>query len=144
MSTAKYHAFGTKFQIKDTTWKTVAHVADISGPGFSADTEDVTTHDSTDAWNEFLKGTKDAGEITFELIWDPADTDSQKAVLDAVSTDPDDDPEEIRVVFPSATPTTWEFKGFITGFEAAAPVKGRLSANVTVKLTGKPNFSPTV
>lgn len=140
---AKYHAFGAKLQIKDTTFKDVAGVRDISGPGMSADTVDVTTHDSTDAWEEYLKGTKNPGELSFDLVWDPTETAMQAELLTAMASDPDDDPEEFRVIFNTATAKIWEFKGYVTSFEPSLPVKGEVSASVTIKITGKPNFAAT-
>ena len=78
----KFAAFGAQLQYKPvSTWLVCAGVRDISGPGYSADTVDVTTHDSSDGFREHLKTLIDAGDITFDLVWDPEDALGQAYLL---------------------------------------------------------------
>lgn len=136
---AKYAAFGAKLQrLVTATWTDIAGIRDISGPGLSADTVDVTTHDSTDAFREFLKTLIDAGEITFDLVWDPEEAAGQKYLLDQMITRT---PADFRIVFATTTSKTWQVTAFVTGFEPNNPVEGEISASVTMKITGKPDFA---
>ena len=52
---------------------TVAQVQNISGPSLSTSPIDVTTHDSTNAWEETVIGILISGEVTLDIVYDPAD-----------------------------------------------------------------------
>ena len=72
---AKQSAFGTRLRFvdpADSSINRIYHVADISGPEVSASTVDVTTHDSPDQFAEFVAGSAEAGEVTFDLMFDGA------------------------------------------------------------------------
>ena len=116
---------------------TVAQVTNISGPGLGADVIDVTTHDSTSAFEESVVGVLRSGEVTLDIVYDPADdtqdgTDTEGLVYrfkNRVHT-------AFSLVFSDSGTSTWSFDGDITGFEPGAPVDGALTASVTVKPTG--------
>jgi hypothetical protein len=72
---AKTAAFGTWLTYIDPDTGEDArllYVADISGPEVMVEAVDVTTHDSADQFAEFLAGSADSGELTFDLMFDPA------------------------------------------------------------------------
>lgn len=74
---AKKAAFGTRLLITDPADSTqfrVHHVGDINGPSIEVTAIDATNHDSPDAFAEYLPGVGDAGEVTFDLFFDPSDT----------------------------------------------------------------------
>ena len=52
-------------------WTTVANVSSISGPGFSSQVEDVTTHSNANPWREKIPTLLDAGELSFEVFVHP-------------------------------------------------------------------------
>lgn len=115
---------------------TIAQVANI-GAGFNLDTEDVTTHDSTDAWEEVVATILRTGEVTLDIVYDPAGaTHSASAGLL--------DYKENRklgfftLTFPEAT--AWSFPAYVIGFEPSAPHDGALTASVGLKITGKPTI----
>ena len=116
---------------------TVAQVNDISGPGMTADTEDVTTHDQATAWEENVITILRSGEITAGLQYDPnaATHGNTSGMLQKLSGRL---PAQFRVVFPG--PYNWTFDGHSTGFEPSAPVDGALTADVTIKITGAPTL----
>jgi predicted secreted protein len=113
----------------------IAAVRNISGPGISVDTEDVTTHDSIEAWEELVATIIRTGNVGLDLIFDPnAATHSADAgLLNYI---------ENRLlgycdlVFPDTT--VWSFPAYITGFEPGEPHDGALTASVGVKISGKP------
>ncbi len=133
--------FGTMFQVGDgaspETFTTVADVSDISGPSISLNAIDVTTHDSTDGWAEFVGGVIDAGEVSFDINFDPAETTHQnlRTLLTNRAVN------NFRIVFPTSPVTTWQFAGLVTSYEVNAPVDDKLSASITIKITGKPQFT---
>lgn len=130
----KYAAFGAKLQYLVTaTWTDIAHIRDMSGPGVSGDTTDVTTHDSDSAFREFLKTVIDPGELSFDLVYDPEDTEGQgKLEAESVARTFDD----YRIVYNTTGAKTWQFKACVTQFEPSNPVEGEISASVSMKLSG--------
>ena len=136
---AKYDAFVCYLEKGAETY---AQVTNISGPGLSLDTEDVTSHDSTGAWEEVVGTILRSGEITMDIVYDPAHathgvgangllTDLVARTL--ITT--------FHLVFSdSPTNTEWDFNAFVTGFEPSAPVGGALTASVKFKLSGAPTL----
>lgn len=124
-------AFGTQLQrFNGSSFDTIASVTSMSGPGISRETIDVTAHDSTDGWMEFLGGLKDGGEVTFDINRRPAIHDE---LLDDFE---DTEPRTWRLEWPSGT--AWTFDAILTGYEPDSPYDDKLSASVTLKVSGKP------
>jgi len=136
--TSGIHAHGTLLKNDGTT---VAEVLDISGPGLSADAIDMTSHDSTDGYMEAVQGIKDGGEVSFDINFVPTGTTHKNASGGLLYEYEQGTESTWSVVFPDGSSTTWTFPGFITGFEPKAPVKGKLSASVKIKLSGKPTLA---
>ncbi|MCY0961574.1 phage tail tube protein [Streptomyces sp. H27-H5] len=133
------NGFGTAFQRGDgagpEVFTSIADTTNISGPGLSRETIDVTSHSSPDAWMEFIGGLKDGGEVSLDVNYAPA-------MHDVLIGDFDDvDPRNYRVVFPDPDTTTWSFKAVMTGFESEAPYDDKLAASLTFKVSGKPTIS---
>lgn len=63
--------FGTQFKRGDgggvEVFTPLADVTNVSGPGLSRETIDVTSHGSPDAWMQFIGGLKDGGEVSLEI-----------------------------------------------------------------------------
>lgn len=124
-----------------SSYTSIGQVQDISGPGLARDSIDVTTHDSPNAWRQFIKGLKDGGELTFDIVYDPAlATHAASAGLLSDFTSQTVIPNW-RITFPNTGATVWTFPGFLTGFEEGAPVDDYLSASVTVKVSGAPTLA---
>jgi len=116
---------------------TVAQVTNISGPALALDTVDVTTHDSTSAWEETVGSILRSGEVTFDLVFDPADnTQDGTETGGLVYRLKNKVRSAFSIVFADSGSSVWSFDGDITGFEPGAPVDGALTASVTVKPTG--------
>lgn len=133
---AKTHAFGTTF-----TWdsEVVAALNSIGGIEISVDTVDVTTHDSVDAYKEYIAGLLDAGEVALEGFFDYADANGQVAmVADCAARAV----KAAVITFPASTGTTWSFNGLITAIKIGdAPTDDGIPFSATVKVTGKPTFA---
>ena len=114
---------------------TIAQVSNISGPGLSLDVEDVTTHDSTGAWEEVVATVLRSGEITLDLVWDPA-TATHSWGVGLLAVMPRRATRNFQVIFPDAGSTTWSFAAEVVSFEPDAPHDGALTASVALKLTG--------
>lgn len=127
-------AFGTELRRGDggdpEAFVAIANVESIDGPGLEREELDVTAHDSPGQWREFVGGLKDAGEVTFDINYDPREHDTLTADFD------DDDPRNYELAFPVGDP--WELAAILTGFEPGAPHDDKLTASITLKLTGDP------
>ena len=137
------HALGTQLKMNATK---IAKVTNISGPGMSVDMEDVTSHDNEDKWEELIPTIKRSGEISLDILYVPDEHGAIITALDKDIDDPEYEAESFEMIFPDAEEeanrTTWEFDGWVTGFESEGPVEGALRASMTVKVTGTPDFSP--
>lgn len=132
------NAFGTTISKGDGSdpqdYTAVGSVLSISGPSLERETYDVTAHDSTDGWREFIGGLKDGGEVEFDVNYDP--DEHAPLTLDDFEGD---DPIAWELAFPSGS--TWEFDGILTSAESEAPHDGKLEGSFTIKVSGKPTFS---
>lgn len=134
---AKYSAYG---MIIARGAVTVAQVRSISGPGLSVDTVDVTSHDSLEAWEEVVPTILRSGEVTLEIIYDPAEATHKNSSGGLLADLVGRAAVTYNLKFPDLATTTWSFSAFVTGFEPSGVVDGELMANVTLKLTGKPTL----
>ncbi len=137
MASSALSSFGTLLKRNGTT---IAEVMDIKGPGLSLDTEDVTSHDSTAGWVERIGTLLDAGEVSFDINWLPANaTQSYSAglVSDMVARTK----QSFSLVVPAASTLTWSFTALVTKFEPDLKVKGAQRASVTLQLTGQPTLA---
>jgi predicted secreted protein len=131
-------AFGTTWAMATgggTSYTNLADVTSIDVLDVKADTIDVTAHDSASGWREFIGGLKDAGELSMDINYDPAahGTIFSNIGSDAVSH---------KITLPDAGAAVVTFDGIITGMKAQAPYDDKLSATVTVKVTGAPTITP--
>lgn len=116
---------------------TLAEVVNISGPGLKAEALDVTHMSSTDGFREFVGGLIDGGEISLEVNFLPSN-----ATHTGLSTDMYNRTlRNFKLTWPLSPAVNWSFSAIVTGYEPGAPVDGKLSANITLKLSGKPNLA---
>ena len=125
-------------------------LTNISGPTMSAEEIDVSSHDSTGYFREFVAGFLDGGEVSLEgnlTVGGGAD-DLVDAFADRVS-------RNFAVVFP-ATGTSaastytylghwlrWTFAGTVTGVETAAPYDDKAGFSASIRVSGQPVLSAT-
>lgn len=138
--TVSIPTLGTTIKINGTP---IGQIQDISGPALSTDTDEVTNHDSPDYTEEFIATIKRTGEISFPVVFDPDSTGH--AALFAAWEDRTKD--AYVMTYPDETGATdagasWAFSAYCTGFSMSAPVTGHLSADVTLRVTGAPTFTP--
>jgi len=134
---SKYDAFGIALKKGGTAY---AQAKSINGPGLSLDTEDVTSHDSTGAWEEVVGTILRSGEITMDVVFDPAHATHKYAagglIYDLVQRAEID----LTLVFPDVAGTIWDISGLWVGFEPSAPVDGALTATAKFKPSGQPTL----
>ena len=140
--TSALSAYATLLKIGDAAdpevFTTIAEVVNIGGPSLSLDPIDVTNHSSPSAWKEFVAGLKDGGEVSFEVNFIPTEATHKNAAGGLLNDLDGRTLRNFELIFPDSGATKWTFAAFITGFEVAAPVDGKLSASITLKLSGVP------
>lgn len=137
-------SFGTLLKIGDgggpETFTTIAEVIDIKGPKLKANTEDTTNHSSAASFEEFVVTTLSAGEISFKINFVPTGAThsySTGLLKDFVNKTM----RNFKLVLPNIGATTWTFAAAVTAFDLDAPTKGKLSADVTLKINGQPTLA---
>lgn len=132
------NAFGTTITYNGDE---IGEVTDISGPGLTRDTIEVTHHKSPGMWREFIKGLKDGGEVTFTINFIP--TLATHSVATGLVADFADDTDiaDFAIIFPDVAGTTWSFPGIVSNFEPAQPVDAQLTSDVTIKVAGQPTLA---
>ena len=139
------NAFGTKLQLGDgspttETFTDIAEITSISPPSLSKDTIETTTHNSVDRYKEFISGLRDAGEVSLDINYDPADA-THNLLTGLLGEYEKDAPSNYKIIFPDSGTTTWSFAGILTSFEASAPIDDKLTASITIKISGKPTLA---
>lgn len=144
MATAAKSSFGTYLKLGDggtaETFATIAEVKDIKGPKLTLNTEDVTSHDSTDGWAEQIGTILEGGDVSFDINWLPANvTHSHTAGLlkDMVGRTK----RNFQLVVPAAASLTWTFAALVTEFQPDLPVKGAQTASIKLQISGKPTLA---
>lgn len=140
MTTKARIGHGSVFSIatadSPTDYVTISEVTSITPPKLSRDTIDATSNDSAEKWREFIAGLKDGGEMSVEMNFIPESSGNVR-ILGSFNSDR---ALKCKIVFPDSPTTQWAFDAFCTGYEPADPVDDKMSATVTFKLTGKPDF----
>lgn len=144
MTSSATIGFGTLFKRGDgggpEAFTTLAEVVSISGPSLSMDTVDVTHMESTGTYREFIPGLKDGGEVSVTLNFLPADA-TQNATAGILKDYNDRVLRNFQIVFPDSGNTTWTIAGYVTAFEQETPLEDKMTAEVTIKVSGEPTLA---
>lgn len=131
---AEYSGFSTTIAYGDgaatEAFTSVGQVRDISGPSYEANAIDVSHRGSTT--RAFVAGMIDAGEVTFDVVFDPdLATHGATGLRSFIGTK-----KNWRISLPDTSPTLITFSAVMTGFELASPMEDAISANITLKVAG--------
>jgi len=127
-----------RFQRWDSTastpgWEDIAEITSLSGPGMSRDTIDVT-HFGSEGWREFIAGLKDGGDVSLSMNFT---RDTYQIMYDDFNND---DKQIYKVVLPDESSTSLEFEGLVTELPISADVGDKVSSDVSIKVSGKPEM----
>jgi predicted secreted protein len=111
----------------------IANITSISGPGLALDTEDVTAHDSTGGWEEVVPTILRSGEVSLDINYDPAAATHKNTALGLLHMLINRTLTAWTIAGPMGA---WTFSAYVTKFEPSAPYDGKLTASVTLKVTG--------
>jgi len=125
-----------------TAYVAIGQVKDISGPDISRGDIDVTDHDSTLGWREFLPGLPDGGSLSFTIGFDPGNAAHGTAAGTGLIGDFDRDGctmPAFEMTLNLCTGTgVWTFDGYPNSMSFAASIEGENTADLSIKITGKP------
>lgn len=110
----------------------IAELGDLTFPALTRNPIETTTHNQND--DRYIVGIRRHGECTFPVNFIPSDPthDHQTGLQQSWF-------EGLRDIYRITTPdgTAWLFSGFISNFEPSAPVDDKLTADVTIRPTGR-------
>jgi hypothetical protein len=107
---------------------TITQVDSVDFSGEKRDTQKVTTADNTDAIDRFVGTTKDPGECSVELFWNPGDTTHQ-----SLQTANDGATHNFKRTIGSHTRS---FAGIIQGINFKEQIDKPTKATMKIKISG--------
>lgn len=142
---SKYNAHGTLLKLGDAlvspSYTTVAQVTSVGGPNMSRGTTNVPTHDDSGGVDKIADALYDGGDVTFEVMYDPADgTHDETTGFRELMDSGDERPWQL--VWPSSLGQE-DFNAFVTGFNPGPfdANSGMFTASLTLTVTG--DVTPT-
>lgn len=136
---AKFSGYDVLLKVKQgASYVTIAQLRDVGGPSLSQDTVETTNRDGS-KWREFVGGLKNGGEVSFDVVYDPAlATHAAGSAPGLVHMLNNGVVGDFQLTFPTSPATTCTFNALVTGFEPGAAMEDALTADVTLKITGAP------
>lgn len=114
-------------------FNTIAEVIKIAGPTAKVDMKDATNMSSPLQTKEIIAGLEDPGQISFEINWVPSDPQQNGLLVDKTAKTL----RNWKILFPPTfSKTSWSFAGYVSGFNTTFPVDDRITAAVTIDISG--------
>jgi hypothetical protein len=113
------------------TFTAVAEITDFDGPGGSASVIDVTSLESTA--KEKLMGLMDEGQFTFSANLVPGDAGQSGLRADRKNRAL----RNFKLILTDDAATTLSFSAFVLGFAISGSVEDKVSAKITLEISGE-------
>ena len=112
-------------------WTPLVGVKDVTLPEAAADKIDITNMGSPRYTKQYIRGLRDNGDVSFEVIWDPGSaTDILLSSLD------ESDGEIVQIRFAIAgVSTPFIYRGFLSTYKRTAPVGDVMMSEVTFSIS---------
>lgn len=141
MTTNAKIGHGATFEMNTGSgFSTIGEVTNITPPALSKDAIDATHTESPQKYREFISGLRDAGEVSIELNFVPGSA-SDILIRQAYELDT---AVACRITLPAVLSSPTEmltFDAIVTGYEPEAPVEDKMTATLTLKVSGRPVYS---
>lgn len=112
-----------------------AQILEVGWGGIERESVESTHMGTTDA-KSFIPGTLyDPGELELEIAFDGDDAPPIGGAVETITV------EFAKKSSGSTNGAQWAASGFVTEFEATAPLEDKMTATMTVKLTGAISFT---
>lgn len=136
---AKTLGFGVTLTTTTSTGTvTIGNIRNVSHGDASGETVDSTTHDSTDGfYRTFIGSLIDPGEMTLELLSDPAEN-SHQLLSQRLGTRTKN---AYTVTLPTTTSDTEVFSAIVSSVGEEIPLDDVITMSIGLKKTGTAGFS---
>lgn len=128
MASKAFAGVGTVFNRNSSP---IAEVNSITGPGMTRDFIDVTSLDSTGGYREFIAGFRDGGTVVLNMNFSVDTYSLMKNDFES------DTAVAYSIVLPDSDGTTISFNGLVTECPITVPTDDKVTADVTIKVTGE-------
>ena len=123
------------------TTATLANVTNISGLDSEDSEIDVTSHDSTGNYREFVASFIDAGEVSFDLNFDPNAATHRATTGGILYLRDQRTIVQWELKFPGTPSHKVGFQGFVKSAPLDLPFDDKQSATVAVRVTGSATWT---
>lgn len=123
---------GTKFFRESNQ---IGEINNISGPTKSRETIDVTRLEDDDGYRRFVASLRDAGTVTLNMNFVRANYDILNEDFES------DELVEYSIEFPDPAKTTFMFDGLVTELPVGVNIGDKITADVTIKISGPVHIS---
>ncbi len=131
-------AYGSAATYDTSSFTNFATVLSVKPPKVEADDIETSHMDSPEDYKEFVAGWADGGTVSATIQFEK----TQNAAIYALFRQD----KGFKITFPDATdPTagsTWKFNGFIKTFANEVEREKLITADIDIKISGKPVFTP--
>jgi predicted secreted protein len=135
MASGAISGMGVKFYRWDTVapigWESIAEVSAIDGPTKTRETIEVTALDSVGGYREYIPSLREGGTLSLTMNYTRTTYDIMNADFES------DNLQNYMIIVPDTNHTRFEFEGLVTEIPFSASVGDKITANVTIKVTGK-------
>jgi predicted secreted protein len=132
-------SFGTATGTATTA--TLTNVTNIGGLDTEVEVIDVTSHDSASAYREKVASFIDAGQLTMDVNFNPNETTHRATTGGILYLRDNRTIVPWKVTFPGTPVHSFLVQGFVKSAPFDAPFDDKLSATITVELTGSATWT---
>ncbi len=127
---AKIKSYGVTVTVASNS---IGGLTDVSPGGTEVNFVDITTHDSSGGWKEFVGGLKDGGTLELTGAYDSTNTGQ-----DYLRANPG---ASGSCVVTFSDTSTCSFTGIIGGFATSAPLDDKVEFTCSIKITGAVTYA---
>jgi len=135
---AKTFGYGSVLVVTTTTGDAnIAQLRNISGPGVTASDVDTTTMDSSTNYRTFVAGLLDSGEVSATMVYSTTAVTHKRLAYYMGQRSV----KGFKLYHGSTAGTEQTFSAYIKGLGREIPMDDVITADLTLKVTGKPGYS---
>jgi predicted secreted protein len=126
----------SRYNVDEDIYEDIAEINSITGPDLKRDNIDVSSFDTSNGYREFIGGFAQGDTVVLSMNFT---RDTYELMLEDFS---DEEPQDYLITIPDGDDenedSTIEFYGHITELPMSIPIDDKITADVTIKVTGQP------
>ena len=131
--------FGSTLSVNNgTATTTIGQIDSLDMPSIEVGEADISTMDSTERWQSFVAGLKNAGEIGGSVVFKGSEMTALMALVGAANGTWK---LQINDAATISSGSQFQCAGFLKSLGGAVPRGDKVTATFKVKLSGKPSFT---